>query len=419
LDPKIKDASRDIPEGLEVAKLLEDAGYDALDIDAGCYESLYWAHPPGYLPHGCYVNLIKDVKKIVKIPIIVAGRLGIPKLANQVIEEGKTDMVALGRDLLADPFWPAKVKAGETQTIRPCIGCHKGCLERARVRPLSCSVNPSCGREILGEMKKATTRKKVLIAGGGLAGMEAARVAALRGHEVSLIERSDRLGGHLVAASVPGFKQDIKRLLDWYEGQLKELQIKVQMKTEVNASFIRNYKPDAAVVATGSVPRIPQLQGKSTLEVISCSDLLLGKAKPGKQIVVVGGGLVGSESALWLAEKGAKVTIVEMLPEIALDFPTANRNMLLALLAKNKIKVMTNTTVQQLSDGKVSVINKDFTSSVLPCDQVAIATGQNARSELYESVAGELSEVYAIGDCLEPRNIHFAIWDGYAVGCQI
>jgi 2-enoate reductase len=419
LERKDEEAGRDVPEGLEVAKMLQAAGYDALDIDAGCYESFYWAHPPIYQPHGCYVDLVKDVKKYVQVPIILAGRLGIPQLANQVIEEGKTDIVALGRDLLADPYWPAKVKVGKIQSIRPCIACHKGCLERARTRTLSCSVNPSCGREIFHELKKVERIKKVLIAGGGLAGMEAARVAALRGHDVSLFEKSNHLGGHLIAASVPAFKQDVKRLLDWYQYQLNELNVKINLKIEVDPTIVKEFKPNIVIIATGSIPKMPKIKGIPNPKVVTCIDLLLEKAKPAKQIVVVGGGLVGCESALWLAEKGSKVTIVEMLPEVALDFFTANRNMLLELLAKNKVEILTNTSVQEIADDKVMAVDKKFNQYVLPYDQVALATGQKPRKELYECLIKEFPEVYEIGDCFEPRNIHFAIWDGYAVGCLI
>jgi 2-enoate reductase len=419
LDAQEEEAGRSIEEGLEIARMLERAGYDALDVDAGCYESGYWAHPPIYHPHGCYVDLAKDVKKNVKIPVILAGRLGIPELANQVIEDGKADIVSLGRDLLADPYWPAKVKAGKIKSIRPCIACHKGCLERARNRPLSCSVNPSCGREIFDELKKADKTKKVLIVGGGLAGMEIARVGALRGHDVSLFEKTATLGGHLIAASAPGFKQDVRRLLDWYKDQLKELDVKIHLETEVGKGFVKEFKPDAVIIATGSTPSIPKIEGLTHSRVVTCIDLLLEKAQPAKQVVIVGGGLVGCESALWLAEKGSKVTIVEMLPQVGLDFHPANRDMLLGLLAKNKVKILTNTMVQEVTDGRVVAVNNKFSQFSIPCDQVALATGQKPSKELYSSLVNEIPEIYEIGDCCEPRNIHFAIWDGYAVGCLI
>jgi 2-enoate reductase len=419
LDPEEKDSSRDIPEGLEVAKLLEKSGYDALDIDAGCYESLYWAHPPGYQPHGCYVNLMKDVKKHVKIPVIVAGRLGIPELAQQVIADGKADMIALGRDLLADPYWPVKAQAGQEEQIRPCIGCHKACMDRARNRTISCSVNPSCGREIYRELTPAEHRKKVVIVGGGVAGMEAARVAALRGHEVSLYEKSDRLGGHLVAACVPDFKQDIKRLLDWHQGQMQKLNITVYMQKDVDLALLRELRPDVAVIATGSVARMQSIPGADRSGVVTCSDLLLGKAKPGKEIVIIGGGLIGSETALWLAKEGARVTILEMLPAIAQDFHMSNRSMLLDLLAKYNVKILTNTMVQAVSKNSVEAIDKLFKTYSFPCDQVALATGQKPSGDLYRLAKGQLAEVYEIGDSTEPRNIHFAIWDGYVVGSSI
>lgn len=418
-----REAGRDISESLEIAKMLENGGYDALDVDAGCYESLFWAHPPTYQPHGCYVDLVKELKKKVKIPVLLSGRLGIPDLGNRIIEEGIADIVSLGRALLADPYWPEKVRGNRVKSIRPCIGCHEGCLERARTRTLSCSVNPSCGREIYSELKKTEKIKKVLIAGGGVAGMEAARVAALKGHDVLLFEKSDKLGGHLIAGSVPKFKQDLKMLLDWYKDQLTELSVKINLEREVEAKIINEVIPDVVIIAIGSTPIIPEIPGVATgvenSNIVTCIDLLLGKKSPGKEIVVVGGGLVGCESALWLAEKGLKITIVEMLPQVVLGLAPANRNMLLELLLKNGIKILTNTNVQKVADGKVIVVDNKFKQCSIPCDMVALAVGQKPRKQLYNSLANEFKEIYEIGDCKEPRNIHHSVWDGYAVGCLI
>ena len=232
---EFKEVGRDIPEGLEMARLLEEAGYDALHIDAGCYESTYWAHPPMYSEHGSLVDLATKVKEAVKIPVIAVGRLDIPELAKKVIEEGKADIIALGRGLLAEPRWPMKVRQGRYEDIRPCLGCDDGCSGRLHEgKPVSCTVNPACGRERLYPLIGAKNPGKVLIVGGGVAGMEAARVAAIRGYNVTLYEKEKFLGGHLIEASVPDFKKDLRRLLAWYENQIKKLEIEVKLETEVS-----------------------------------------------------------------------------------------------------------------------------------------------------------------------------------------
>ncbi len=418
-----QEAGRDISEGLEIAKLLEDGGYDALDIDAGCYESLYWAHPPIYQPHGCYVELVKDVKKHVNLPVLLSGRLGIPDLANEIVENGLADIISLGRALLADPYWPEKVRGNRVRSIRPCIGCHEGCLERARTRTLSCSVNPSCGRELLKELKKSKRTKKVLIAGGGVAGMEAARVAALRGHDVLLFEKSDRLGGHLIAGSVPRFKQDLKMLLDWYKDQIKDLGIKVNLAREVDVGLVRQTMPDTVIVATGSTPLIPEIPGITAgmeeSKIVTCIDLLLGKKRPEKHIVIIGGGLVGCESAVYLAEKGTEITIVEILTQVAQGLAPPNRNMLLELLSKKNVKILTDTSVIEVTGEAVITMDRQFNRVSIPCDMVALSVGQKSQDGLYDSLGDEFQEIYEIGDSKEPRNIHHSIWDGYAVGCLL
>ena len=227
---------REVEEGIQVARRLEAAGYAALHIDAGCYETWYWAHPPTYLPPGCMVNLAELVKKEVKIPVIAVGKLGYPDLAEKVLQEGKADFVALGRALLADPEWPNKVREKRFEDICPCIGDHDGCMERVmRRKYISCSVNPSTGMEREFTLHRAEKKKFVLVIGGGPAGMEAARVAALRGHAVLLWEKSASLGGNLIPACVPEFKRDYRSLIDYLSIQIKKAGVSVEVGREANA----------------------------------------------------------------------------------------------------------------------------------------------------------------------------------------
>ncbi len=413
-----RELGRDVAETVEVVKILQEAGYDGFSLDSGCYESGYWAHPPYYQPHGFALDMAAEIKRVAKVPIIVAGRLECPELAEKAIADGKTDLVGLGRGLLADPYWGEKVAKGQIDDIRPCLGCHEGCIERVFTHStfLSCSVNPSCGREMTNPILPAVTKKNIAIIGGGVAGMECARVASLRGHNVTIYEQTRELGGHLIEASVPDFKADVKRLLDWYKKQLRDLKINVEFGAAVDAKFVNSLKPDAVIVATGSVPIVPEISGVDKAFVATCCDLLLGKKSAGKRVIVIGGGLEGSETALWLAMQGKKVTLVEMLPNIATGVNKANRTMLLKLIEDKGIQTIVRAKLHEVKDGKVVILTADMEAKEIECDTVALSVGMKPVRDLYDSLAGKMGEVFAIGDCCQPRKIHDAIYEGWNIG---
>lgn len=420
---EFKEAARDTEEGLEAARILEEAGYDAFDADAGTYDAWYWAHPPNYFEHGCYLHLTERLKKVVKVPVVVAGRMEVPELAEQAIVEGKADMVVLGRGLLADPYWPNKVKAGKTRNIRPCLACHQGCLGRliSLEGPLSCAVNPACGNETELAIKPASKAKKVMVIGGGVAGMEAARVAAIRGHTVTLYEKNDKLGGHVLTASVPSFKKDEAALLDWYKTELRELKVKINLGKKVSPELLQKEKPDAVIIATGSKPVIPDVPGINKDKVTTAIDLLLGKKKAGKVVVVVGGGLIGCETALWLAQQGRQVTIVEALKGLMQSgsrVPRPNMMMLRDLLKFHKVDVLTDTCLLEVTDDGVTV-DKSSEKMTLPADTVVIAVGLCPDRELYSSLKDSVPNLHLVGDAVEARNIMHAIWDAYEVSRKI
>ena len=414
-----EEAGRDIEEGLEMAKLLEAAGFDSLHVDAGCYDSWYWAHPPGYQAHGCTADMAAMVKKVVNIPVIAVGRLEVPELAERIIDSGEADMVAIGRGLLADPDWPVKVYEGREKDIRPCIGCHEGCIwQFMKGESLSCAVNPACGREREYRLKKAEKPRNIMVIGGGVAGMEAARVAAIRGHRVVLYEKGKDLGGHLLEASVPDFKKDVVTLLDWYKNELDKLDIEVKTQTEITPELVDREDPDAVIVATGSKPVVPDIPGIHNPNVITCTDLMLGGKKAGDNAVVIGGGMVGCETAIWLAEQGKRVTLVEMLPELMAGFltvPLMNRMMLTDLLALNRVDVLTGVSVDEITaEGiKITVNNAEKT---IKADTVVLAAGLKSDDGLYRALKGQFPNVHIVGDCREPRNIMGAIWDGFEAG---
>ena len=408
------DGGREVEEGLEIARRLEAAGADAFEVDAGCYETWYWAHPPTTLPPGCMVDMAQMTKRVVKVPVIAVGKLGYPELAERVLQEGKADFICLGRALLADPEWPNKVKKGRLEDIRPCVGCHEGCLKRVfDVKYLSCAVNPATGVERKFTIKPAEKKKSVLIVGGGASGMEAARVTALGGHKVTLWEKGDVLGGNLIPASVPDFKQDYRRLINFLSTQIKKLGVTIEFAKEATAELILEMKPDVVFIATGSTSIVPEIPGVGKKMVVTAVDLLLGKQEAGKSVVVVGGGLIGCETALYLAQKGKKLTIIEMLDGVMLDMYSANRMHLLKLLADADVNILTETKCLEITDNGITIADKYGKRSTLEADTVVLAVGLKSTEGLLEALKDKIPEVYAIGDCVEPRKVINAIWEGF------
>lgn len=414
-----KELGRDLKESIKIAKILERAGYDGLHIDTGCYESVYWAHPPIYMPRGFSLELTSKIKKEVNIPVIAVGKLGDPSIANQAISEGKADMVALGRSLLADNYWPNQVMQGKIDEIRPCIGCHE-CMNRAETgKYLTCAVNPTCGNEGKYSFSVVDNRKKILIIGGGVAGMEAARILNIKGHEVILFEKKEQLGGHLIEASVPDFKEDIKDLLNWYKRQLSNSKIKIYLDKSFNVDEIKALNPDLVLLATGSIPIIPKISGVDKENVMTCIDVLLGAKQTGEEVVVVGGGLEGCETALWLANNNKKVTIVEMLSECITGIHRSNKKMLIDLLEGKNIKVIKNTKVYEILNDGITALNNKSESLKIKCDTVVLAVGLKPVDDLYNKIVKEKVLVYKIGDCKEPRKIVDAIWEAFNLSMSL
>jgi len=414
-----KELGRDVNESIKMAKILECAGYDGLHVDTGCYEASYWSHPPIYMPHGFSLNLTSKIKKEVKTPVIAVGRLEIPEIAESAIREGKADIIALGRELLADPYWPNKVFNGEIEDIKFCIGCHE-CMNRAdKGQNLTCAINPFCGNEGIFSIKRTSKKKRILIVGGGVSGMEAAIIADMRGHNVSLFEKNENLGGHLIEASVPDFKADLRKLLDWYKLKIDKLKIDINLNTLVTPDTVKRIDPDVVIVATGSTPIIPDIPGIKKPSVMTCIDALLEKKKTGDRVIIVGGGLEGSETALWLAKQGKSVTIIEMLPQLISDIYRPNRLMLLDLLKDNKVNIITNTKVQEITGSGVKCTDKQLNVINFNCDTVIIAVGLKPEKKLYNALVGKYGQVYEVGDSREPRKIIDAIWEASFLALNI
>ncbi len=417
---EFEEKGRDLEEGVETAKLLEKYGYDALDVDAGCYDAWWWNHPPMYMEKGPFRTFAKLMKETVKIPVLMAGRMDNPEMASECIADGTCDIISLGRPLLADPDYVKKLRTGRVEEIRPCISCQEGCMGRIQhYSMINCAVNPQAARERVTAYEPAAKPKKVLIVGGGVAGCEAARVLAERGHAPELFEASGRLGGNLIPGGAPDFKEDDILLAKWYENELKRLQVPVTLHTTVTKETALDSKYDAVIIATGSRPKMFPL-GEDD-KVFSAEQVLTGQKETGDTVAVVGGGLVGCETALWLAKEGKKVTIVEALPKLmAVNGPicSANKEMLERLIPFHGIETVCDARVKSFADGRLTADTADG-EKVIPADSVILSVGYSSVADLYEELRFEVPELYLLGDAKQVANIMYAIWDAFEVANHI
>ncbi len=416
------EVGRTLEEGLEIARRLEAYGYDCLSVDFGQYDSFYYAAPPCYMEKGRVIDLAAEAKKGVNIPILCGGRMNDPDLAAQAVAQGKLDAIVLGRPSLADPAYPQKVAMGCPQDIRPCIGCNQGCIGALKIgRRAGCAVNPQAARESTFGLAPALKKKDVLVVGGGVAGMEAARCAALRDHEVTLCEGSTRLGGNLIPAGAHEFKTELSELNAWYQGQLATLGVQVETGMALTARDIRDRRPDAVVLATGAAPTVPKVEGIDSPKVIDCVTALTGAELPGRNILVVGGGLVGCETALGYAQAGKKVTILEALPDIlsaGIPVPEMNESMLRDLLAEAKVTLKTGCRLTKVTDTGAVAAGPDG-EEALPADHVVLAVGFTSRPSLAAELEGAGMEVYQVGDGSQVGSVMTAIGSAYTVGRKL
>jgi 2,4-dienoyl-CoA reductase-like NADH-dependent reductase (Old Yellow Enzyme family)/thioredoxin reductase len=408
----------------EVAKKLEVAGVDAFDVTGGTYDTTDHIIPPVYYDkQGYFFNQASEIKKVVHVPVISGGMITDPIVADSAIKDGVVDLVFIGRQLIADPEWPNKVREGKVEDIRPCIACEQ-CIERIFFQePVNCSVNPLKGFEYkyLSEedIPKAKEKKKVVIVGGGLAGLEAARIAKMRGHDVVLFEESNELGGVLKLVLEEKTKLRIKKLVEWYKSTLKKLNVTIRLNEKVLPETIKKEVPDVVILATGSNPLIPKIPGVENATL--AEDILSGKAKTGNSVVIIGGGLVGCELALNLATEGKKVTIVEALPQVATGEPILSRMGIINLLTKAKVNILTNAPVIEVYNDGVDITDSLGRRTKLNADTVILSVGRRSRidKDLIESSKSIAKEVYIIGDAKQPRRIIDAIKEGFWTAINI
>ncbi len=417
---EFEEKGRDIEEGLEAAKLLVSYGYDALDVDVGTYDAWWWNHPPMYIEKGMFRPYCKLVKEVVDVPVLCAGRMDNPDMALAAVEEDVCDIVSLGRPLLADPDYVNKLRAGRYADVRPCISCQEGCMGRIQeYSMLNCAVNPQAARERVTAYEPVCRPKKVLVIGGGVAGCEAARVLAIRGHTPQLMEKNARLGGNLIPGGAPEFKEDDIALANWYAHTLDQLGVPVTLNHAATREEALSGGYDAVIVATGSRPRLFSLGDDE--HTYTAAQVLLGEKDCGPSTVVVGGGLVGCETALWLAQQGKKVTIVEALDKLmAVNGPLchANHDMLERLVPYHGVETITSAKVKSFADG-VATVETSQGERQIPCDSVILAVGYQEENSLYHELEFDVPEIYLLGDAKAVSNIMYAIWDAFEVANHI
>ncbi|MHA1595373.1 MAG: oxidoreductase [Candidatus Baldrarchaeia archaeon] len=404
-------------ETKKVVKALEDAGVDAINVTTGWHES---PRPliTREVPPGGFVYYAEELKKIVDIPIIASNRIKYPQLASKIISEGKADFVSIGRALIADPEWAKKAYEGRFNEIRPCIACGH-CLESIfMIKAVECTVNPRAGKELEYEIKKAERKKQVLVIGGGPAGMEAAITAAMRGYNVTLLERSDKLGGVFRLATVPPYKGELMEVIEFYETMLKKYGVNVKFGVNANVDVVEEHNPDVIIVATGATPIIPNIPGIDLENVVHAYDVLAGKVSCGDNVVVIGGGGVGLETADYLSEMGKKVTVIEMLPRVGRDLERTVRWVLLKRLGSKGVQILTKTTAKAIEKDGVLVEQEGQERKIL-ADTVVIAVGAAPNKALYEQLTKKFKEVYAVGDCISPGRARDAISAAFKVALKI
>ncbi len=401
-----------IEESQEVARALEKAGVNVIHVSGGDHYAIDYEQPPMYRPPGTHIWAAELIKSSVNIPVIVGGAINTPELAEKTLEDGKADFISMARPILADPFLPLKSREGRPEDINPCIRCADCVGPKGNTRGgTNCAVNVAVGKEDEFRITRAATPRRVAVVGGGPAGMEAARVAALKGHKVTLFEKR-KLGGMLIEASVPEFKAELRRLIYYLSTQVRKTGVEVT-NSEATVKSIKDGKFDAVIVATGAMPWIQDVPGVNKPFVVGALDILRG-TKIGKNVIVVGGGRIGCDVALFIAEQGQKVIITTRKDNIALDMNHNERPAFLHRLSRQDVEIRAGVHLGAITDNGIILHDRSGIKSEIKGDTVVLASGMRPTREVFDELVqmGDL-DVCAVGDCVEPRDIFDAIHEGY------
>ena len=411
-----------LKDAIAVSRMLEQSGVDAIDVTTGFLDTDEWIAPTMSMPVAGNTHHSEAIKKEVGIPVMVAGRINDPYLAEQVLREGKADFADMGRAFLADPQILKKAIEGRAGDMRKCIGCSRCSESIVETRnPLQCSVNPAVGkeREFASGLIPAAKKKRVLVIGGGMAGMQAAVLSAQRGHHVTLWEAGDKLGGEINLAVLPPGKGDLHYLLDYLAAQIRREGVAVEFGKKASRNAVEEFAPETVVIAVGAIPVTPDIPGIGLEKVVGYKQVLTGEKQIGQKVVVIGGGLIGCETADFLAEKGKAVTVAFFEPAPLIVFRRLRRFMLIEL-QKRKVNIMSEVKeFRKITQQGIELVDKEGKEVFLEADNIVLATGSRPDKTLAESLQGKVPEIYLAGDCAEPRRIMEAVHEGAEAGLKI
>ena len=417
-----------IEDTIAIAKALENAGISGFDMSGGNHHTLHTQVVPSNQPLAFNTWAAEAVKKEVTVPVMATGSITSPALAEQILQEKGVDFIGFGRPFVADPFFMKKTEEGRPEDIRPCIRCCEGCLNRGIMinHGMKCSVNVAIGREeSFAQLEydgndPAPESKKVLVIGGGPGGMEAARVAKLRGHQVTLYEKREELGGVLIEASVPEFKHDLIPLIKYFSTQMEKLEVEVHTGEEATVETVEAQKPDVVIVATGATPVIPDVMGIDNPIALNPIEVYQGK-EVGNRVVVVGGGMIGSEMGLWLGEKGKEVTITSRQEDVVYGHDVTHHIVLMERLAKAGVKLRPKMVLHEVTDEGVVMQDsaRGFAKEAIACDNAIIVAGFTPNRDLADQLTQKGYRVISVGDCVSARMIHDAVYEGHLAARSI
>ncbi len=404
-----------IEEGIKMAEIL-DGKVDIIHVSAGVHEdpdAFVVTHPSMFIEHGCNVHLAAEIKKHVKTPVATVGGLNDPDMMEQIIASGQADIVEIARQSICDPYFPEKAFSGRKDDITKCCRCFTCFYNYLTNRTFCCALNPVVGNELENKSGfPASAPKKVMVVGGGVGGMEAAITAAKRGHTVTLFEKNDRLGGQLLSEQYIPFKQDMYNFAKVLERRLKETNAEIRLNTEITAEDVAKLKADVVMVAIGATPVIPPIEGIDSPKVAGLLALHSKEPQVGQKVVILGGGLVGSEAAIYLDGLGKDVTVVEMKDDWAADSYFMHKNAMNIYIRNSRIKIYTDTMAKAVTEEGLTCETKDG-ELLLEADTILLAAGMKTDQEFVNSFYNTADRVFMIGDCVKPGRVLEAVTLGY------